>query len=231
MTTTRVLLIAPALSPALREARFGEAAGRGSEDDDALDPTGLRQAEAVREPFPHVSGIYASPSRRCLRTARALGLDAAPLTALAPCAMGRWQGRTLDEVAAEEPASVAAWLADPAAAPHGGESLLALLTRVGQWLDALLATRPDALPDTRPDARPGDPHHRGGRVLAVADPDLIRAAAVHALGAPPEAFWRIDMRPLSVTELSGRAGRWNLLGGRPLHTGPQEQRPYQDRPH
>ena len=32
--------------------------------------------------------------------------------------MGRWAGRTLDDVAAEEPAEVAGWLADPAAAPQ-----------------------------------------------------------------------------------------------------------------
>jgi broad specificity phosphatase PhoE len=216
MTTTRVLLIAPALSAALREARFGEVDGAGhesdapggGEDDGALDPVGLRQAEAVSEAFPRTSRIYVSPTRRCRRTARALGLDTAPLTALAPCAMGRWQGRTLGEVAASEPESVAAWLADPAAVPHGGESLRSLLTRVGRWLDAL----------------PGDLDTdvgTGGRVLAVAEPDIVRAAAVHALGAPPEAFWRIDIRPLSVTELSGRGGRWNLLGGRPPQTGPQ----------
>ncbi|MFJ2648534.1 histidine phosphatase family protein [Streptomyces sp. NPDC087420] len=212
MTTTRVLLIAPALSTALREARFGEAEGAedsGSGADGGLDPVGLRQAGAVRESFPRTSRLYVSPTRRCRTTARALGLDAdtAPLTGPAPCAMGRWQGRTLDEVAAAEPESMAAWLADPAAAPHGGESLLALLTRVGEWLDAL------------PDAPAEDPDRRG-RVLAVAEPDVIRAATAHALGAPPEAFWRIDVRPLSAVELSGRCGRWNLLAGRTLDTGP-----------
>ncbi|MFJ1599664.1 histidine phosphatase family protein [Streptomyces sp. NPDC088261] len=218
MTTTRVLLIAPALSTALREARFGEAAeaqaagDAGPGADDGLDPVGLRQAEAVRESFPRTSRLYVTPTRRCHTTARALGLDAAavPLTGPAPWAMGRWQGRTLDEVAAEEPESVAAWLADPAAAPHGGESLLALLTRVGEWLDAL----PDA--SAGGGAGQDDPRRR---VLAVAEPDVVRAATAHALGAPPEAFWRIDVRPLSAVELSGRGGRWNLLAGRPPHTG------------
>ncbi|WP_327235107.1 histidine phosphatase family protein [Streptomyces sp. NBC_01317] len=215
MTTTRVLLIAPALSTALREARFGEAEGAGdagSGTDGGLDPAGLRQAEAVRESFPRTSRLYVSPTRRCRTTARALGLDAgtAPLTGPAPCAMGRWQGRTLDDVAAAEPEAVAAWLADPGAAPHGGESLRVLLTRVGEWLDAL--------PDAPAGSAAGQEDHRG-RVLAVAEPDVVRAATAHALGAPPEAFWRIDVRPLSAVELSGRGGRWNLLAGRPLHTG------------
>ncbi|QIQ03340.1 histidine phosphatase family protein [Streptomyces liangshanensis] len=221
MTTTRVLLIAPALSTALREARFGEAEEAPHDQDPTatgtgtgtgtggLDPVGLRQAEAVREPFPRPSRLHISPTRRCHATARALGLTTAPAPAPAPCAMGRWQGRTLDDVAAAEPESVAAWLSDPAAAPHGGESLLTLLTRVGDWLDAL----PDA-----PSGSPTQDPHRSGRVLAVAEPDVVRAAVTHALGAPPEAFWRIDVRPLSLVELSGRGSRWNLLGGRPLHT-------------
>lgn len=225
--TTRVMFISPAMSTALREARFEGFEG----GDDALDPAGLRQAEAardavrdlvrdagpgavrdvvrnagsdpIRETSPRATSVYVSPSPRCRRTAEVLGLDAHLLADLAPCAMGRWQGRTLDDVAAAEPESVAAWLSDPAASPHGGESLLALHTRVGHWLDSL-STETDT--------------HSTGRVIAVAEPDIIRAAAVHALGATPQAFWRIDVRPLTVTELSGRGGRWNLLSGRPLHS-------------
>jgi hypothetical protein len=44
---------------------------------------------------------------------------------------------------------------------------------------------------------------------------------VGALGLPLSVFWRLDVPPLTVTELSGRAGRWNLRLGRPLPT-PQE---------
>jgi broad specificity phosphatase PhoE len=79
---------------------------------------------------------------------------------------------------------------DPAAAPHGGESLLALLGRVGCWLDA---------------------HARdGGRVLAVTHAGPVRAAVVHALGAPPDAFWRLDVAPLSRTVLHAHDGRWTV---------------------
>ncbi|MFB8354446.1 histidine phosphatase family protein [Streptomyces niveus] len=189
--TTRVTLISPALSAALREARFA---------DGPLDAAGRRQAEGVRgavaDAFADAGQlVFASPSSRCEQTAGALGLVAEPLPELRGCAMGRWRGLRLDEVAATEPQSVAAWLADPGAAPHGGESLDALHTRVGHWLDAL----------------PAD-----ARVLAVAEPDVVRALTVHAIGAPAEVFWRIDVLPLTATELSGRNGRWNLRGGRPL---------------
>ncbi|MFD9871193.1 histidine phosphatase family protein [Streptomyces niveus] len=191
--TTRVTLISPALNAALREARFA---------DGPLDAAGRRQAEGVRgavaDAFAFADAgqlVLASPSLRCEQTAEALGLVAEPLPELRGCAMGRWRGLRLDEVAATEPRSVAAWLADPAAAPHGGESLEALHTRVGHWLDSL----------------PAD-----ARVLAVAEPDVVRALTVHAIGAPAEVFWRIDVLPLTATELSGRNGRWNLRGGRPL---------------
>ena len=79
---------------------------------------------------------------------------------------------------------------DPAAAPHGGESLLALLARVARWLEA----------------RAGD----GGRVVAVTHAGPIRAAVVQVLGAPPEAFWRLDVEPLSRTLLHARDGRWTV---------------------
>ena len=189
--TSRVMLISPAVGPSLRQARF--------DDDGPLDPAGAEQAKAVAAAaaVPAADRVLASPSVRCRETAAALGLNAAP----APpgpggWAMGRWRGRTLAEVMAAEPEAVAAWLADPASAPHGGESLLDLCERVGGWLDAA-ADEP-------------------GRLIAVVESDVVRAAVVRALGIPAAAFWRIDVGPLAAVELSGRAGRWNLRAGRPL---------------
>jgi broad specificity phosphatase PhoE len=187
------------MSTALREARFDQ--------DGPLEPAGLRQARSAAAEVPHHARAYASPSVRCAGTAAALGLAAEPAPALAGCSMGSWTGRTLDEVAATEAAAVARWLADPDAAPHGGERLSAFCTRVGAWLDAL----PDALPDTTSDTAPDG----RGPVLAVVEPDVVRAAALHALGVPGAAFWRLDVRPLTVTELTGRAGRWNVRWGSP----------------
>ncbi|GGS90050.1 phosphoglycerate mutase [Streptomyces tanashiensis] len=189
--TVRLTLISPAPNEALREVRF--------DDDGPLDPAGVARAEAVASavgPSPHA---YTSPSRRCRRTAEALGLAARPLDELSGCAMGRWRGQTLAAVAAAEQDGVSAWLSDPTAAPHGGESLRDLRVRVGVWLDGL---RDDS-----------------GRVTAVAEPDVIRAAMVHALGAPDATAWRLDVRPLTAVHLSGRAGRWNLRGGEPLAQG------------
>ncbi|MGW7366285.1 histidine phosphatase family protein [Streptomyces sp. NPDC054841] len=186
--TVRVTLISPATSEALRDVRF--------DDDSSLDPAGIARAEAAAGALAPASHAYTSPSLRCRRTAQALGLDAEPLTDLAACAMGRWRGQTLDAVAAAEEEAVALWLGDPTAAPHGGESLRDVRIRVGAWLDTL--------------------HSRAGRIVTVAEPDVIRAAVIHALSAPDQTFWRLDVRPLTATELSGRAQRWNLRSGRPL---------------
>ncbi|MCX5209046.1 histidine phosphatase family protein [Kitasatospora sp. NBC_00240] len=191
--TVRVTLVSAAMSTALREARF--------DDGGPLEPAGLRQAEQAAGALPAGGRSYASPSPRCAATATALGLRAEPAPALAGCAMGRWTGLTLAEVAAAEGEAVARWLGDPAAAPHGGESLLDLFARVAGWLDALPADAPSGA--------------ERGPVTAVVEPDVVRAAALHALGVPGPAFWRLDVQPLSVTELTGRSGRWNVRWGRP----------------
>ncbi|MFI6647956.1 histidine phosphatase family protein [Streptomyces sp. NPDC050529] len=191
--TIRVMLISPAMNAALREARFA--------GDAPLDDAGLRQARAAAQGVPAADLTLHGPSGRCALTAGALGLRSAADHALGDWELGRWTGARLDEVSASEPEEVAAWLADPSAAPHGGESLLDLCARAGAWLDSLQGS--------------GD-----GRVLAVVEPAVVRAALVHALALPPQAFWRFDVAPLTLTELSGRSGRWNLRCGRPLTAEP-----------
>ncbi|MFF7210970.1 histidine phosphatase family protein [Streptomyces sp. NPDC008238] len=187
--TTRVTLISPVVNAALREARFDDDV---PPDEHAL---GAARALAGSPPVSCAGPVPVSPTVRCRATAEALGLDAEE-TAPAGWALGRWRGRTLAEVSAEEPEAVAAWLSDPDAAPHDAESLRELCARVGGWLDGLAAT--------------------AGRVLAVVEPEIVRACAVRALGAPEASFWRIDVPPLTATEFSGRSGRWNLRAGRPL---------------
>ncbi|OPF71379.1 histidine phosphatase family protein [Streptomyces antioxidans] len=191
----RITLVAPAVNAALRQVRF---------DDAPPDAAGLRRATAAAGALPHRDTAFTAPSERCRGTAAALGLDAAVTQELGDLDVGRWRGRSLDEVGRKAPEEVAGWLSDPAAAPHGGETLLELVERIGAWLDA---RREDPAPAT-----PG----RAARLLAVVEPAVVRAALVHALGLPAPAFWRLDVAPLTATELSGRAGRWNLRCGYPL---------------
>ncbi|MFF3939572.1 histidine phosphatase family protein [Streptomyces phaeofaciens] len=182
----RVTFVAAARSSPLLAERF--------EDDRPLDQAGWDEVQrAVGELLPLAAAElrYCSPTPRSRATGDALGYAPLVQPALRDCDMGRWRGFTLGEAMAREPESVDAWLTDPLATPHGGESLLDFITRVGGWLD----TRPV-----------GD----GGRIVAVAEPSVIRAALVYALKAPPSTYWNIDVRPLSTTTVTGRGGRWNL---------------------
>ncbi|MEU6671168.1 histidine phosphatase family protein [Streptomyces sp. NPDC046727] len=185
--TSRVLLVSPAMSASLRQARF--------DDGGSLDDSGAARARAAAGSLPAAVRVLASPSVRCRETAAALGLDGVPVPELAGLDVGRWRGRSLEEVGAVEPEAVGRWLTDPACAPHGGESVEDLCERVTRWL--------------------ADAQGVEGRTLAVVEPEVVRAAVVAALGLPTPVFWRLDVTPLAVTELSGRGGRWNLRLGRP----------------
>lgn len=182
----RITFVAAARSSPLLAERF--------EDDRPLDQAGwdeVQRAAGELLPLAAAELRYCSPIPRSRATGDALGYAPLVQLALRDCDMGRWRGLTLGEAMAREPGAVDAWLADPRATPHGGESLLAFISRVGDWLD----TRPV-----------GD----GGRIVAVAEPSVIRAALVYALKAPPSTYWNIDVRPLSATTVTGRAGRWTL---------------------
>lgn len=194
--TSRVMLISPAISAALREARF--------DDGCPLDAAGAARARSAADALPAAERTFASPTVRCRQTASELGLDGVVAAGPAGFDVGRWRGRTLAEVGADEPDGVAAWLSDPAAAPHGGESLRELCARVADWMDEVAAL--------------------SGRTVAVVEPEIVRAMTVRVLAAPEPAFWRIDVPPLTATEFSGRAGRWNLALGRALGRTADEPR-------
>jgi broad specificity phosphatase PhoE len=181
-STTRLILIRHAPSEATRRSAFPL--------DEPLDARALEAARALRPRLDRADVAWTGPAARARQTAGALGLDPTVAPELDECDFGAWRGRTLAELDTEDPVAVAAWIEDPAAAPHGGESLLALLDRVGGWLEA----------------RSGD----GARTVAVTHAGVIRAALVHALDAPVQAFWRFDIAPLSRTVLHAHDGRWTV---------------------
>jgi len=173
---TRLLLIAHAPTLATRRAAFPR--------DEPIEPLDASPT------LGHAGRCFAAPERRTRETAEALGLDARREPLLADIDLGRWEGRTFDEVVEEDPQGMAAWTSDPACSPHGGESVEDLLRRVGTWLDG---ERQD-----------------GGRVIAVTHPAVIRAAIVAAIGAMPGSFWRVDIAPLTRVDLRSDNRRWVL---------------------
>ena len=186
--TARLDLLAHGASAATRATRFP--------DDEPLEASAVSALEALRGRLRPYAEVLTSPARAARETAAALGFDAEVEMALSDCDYGRWRGLASKEVAEREANEFATWLADPAAAPHGGESFAALIERIGAWLTQALT--------------------REGATLAVTHASVVRAAIVNALGAGSSAFARIDVAPLSLARLSGHGQRWNLVALRPL---------------
>jgi broad specificity phosphatase PhoE len=186
--TARLDLLAHGASEATRAARFP--------DDEPLETSAIGALQAMNGRLRSYARVLTSPARAARETATALGLDAEVEIALRDYDYGRWRGLASKDVAESEPDAFATWLGEPTAAPHGGESVAALIERVGDWLAQSLA--------------------REGATLAVTHASIVRAAIVNALGAGPSAFARIDVAPLSLARLSGHGQRWNLVALAPL---------------
>jgi broad specificity phosphatase PhoE len=195
----RLLLLRHAPTAATRAAAFGA--------DEPVDERGLAAAARLAGALPRGAEVLCSPALRCRQTAAAAGLDAAVVVerALAECDFGAWAGRTLSEI---DERDAALWMTDAGARPHGGESLRAFARRVAAWLDAQAWL--------------------AGRAIAVTHGGVVRAAVVHALGAPLEAFWRIDAAPLAITELHAHDGRWTLARSN-CNVAPEVRRPDPER--
>lgn len=158
--------------------------------DEPLEDRAARQTVLLARHVEGVDRVWISPAGRAAQTAEILGLSGTVEPALRDCDYGRWAGKTIAAVHAEDPGGLADWMTTFEALPHGGESLATVFTRVAGWLD-------DRLADS-------------GHSVAITHASVIRACLLHLLQAPPQAFWKLDVEPLSVTELSGDGRRWAL---------------------
>ncbi|MDR9761307.1 histidine phosphatase family protein [Rhizobium redzepovicii] len=157
--------------------------------DEPLEGKAAEDAGRMAAP-PRADRIATSPALRARQTADALRLEARIDQALRDCDHGRWAGRSITTIEAEEPENLVAWMSDPEAAPHGGESLLDLRTRVAGWMDGESAL--------------------GGHVIAISHAAVIRAAVAHVLQAPHSSFWRSDIEPLAIVCMTSNGSRWCL---------------------
>ncbi|VVU53827.1 phosphoglycerate mutase [Burkholderia anthina] len=176
-------LIAHASTRAMRTGTFP--------DDDPLDAHGLADAASMRERFigvPHAIAL-SSPALCAQQTADALGLRVRLDDALRDGGYGRWRGKRLHDLARDLPDELGAWLGDPRASPHGGESFEDVACRVGAWLDGLPP---------------------GRDVVAVTHAAIVRAAIAHALRMASQAAMRIDVAPLSCTLFVRSHDKWTV---------------------
>ncbi|PZM10802.1 histidine phosphatase family protein [Rhizobium tubonense] len=158
--------------------------------DEPLEEKAIAQTKMLKGLLERADRVWISPTLRTRQTSEILSLQGEPDTALRDCDYGRWSGKAIGDLHVIEPENVAVWLTDMTAAPHGGESLAALSERVAVWVDHRLGER--------------------GHTIAITHASVIRAALLHVLQAPPSAFWKIDVEPLSVVQMSGDGRRWTL---------------------
>jgi broad specificity phosphatase PhoE len=179
---TRLTLVSHAMTDAISAGRFPT--------DEPVNALGRRQVSRSIDWGTTEFTAICGPEQRCVQTAELLGLRATIEPRLADLDCGRWRGDVLGGV---DPAELAIWLTEPAGAPHGGESVLDMMNRVGGWLESMTTTR--------------------SRTVAVTHPAVVRAAVLLALDAPPKSFWRIDIAPVSRTQMHFRGHAWTLRSG------------------
>ncbi|MFD7493536.1 bifunctional RNase H/acid phosphatase [Streptomyces sp. NPDC059832] len=174
-----------ALTP---EKRFSGSGG----SDPELSATGRHQAERIAQALAArgtIEEIVSSPLRRCRETAAAvaarLGLEVRIEDGLRETDFGAWEGLTFAEVRERHGHDLDAWLASAKAAPTGGgESFAEVARRVGATRDRL-TTR-----------------YAGRTVLLVTHVTPIKTLIRLALGAPPEAMFRMELSAASVSAVA-----------------------------
>ncbi|MFZ4179320.1 bifunctional RNase H/acid phosphatase, partial [Streptomyces griseoincarnatus] len=175
-------------TPLTPQKRFSGSGG----SDPSLSDIGREQAGKVAAALARrgtVQAVVASPLARTRETARIvaarLGLDVAVEDGLRETDFGAWEGLTFGEVRERYPEDLDAWLASPDAEPTGGgESFAATAVRVAEARDRLLA------------------EYRGRTVLLVTHVTPIKMMVRLALGAPPEALFRMELSAASLSAVA-----------------------------
>jgi probable phosphoglycerate mutase len=188
-TPTTIVLVRHGVTPHTVEKRFS---GGQASANPGLSDEGRAQIRAVADwlsPLAdRVDAIIASPVRRTLESAEilaeALGHPVAVEPGFAEMEFGVWDGMTFAEVGEKYPDELTAWLGSLDRAPEGGESFRVVQKRVLDGLERVLET------------------HEGKTVVVVSHVTPIKTLVAHAVDAPLEAVFRMELTPASVTVLS-----------------------------
>ncbi|MFF7853934.1 bifunctional RNase H/acid phosphatase [Streptomyces sp. NPDC007904] len=175
-------------TPLTPEKRFSGSGG----SDPSLSDVGREQAAKVAAALARrgtVEAIVASPLARTRETAgivaARLGLDVSVDDGLRETDFGAWEGLTFGEVRERHPDDLNAWLSSPDAEPTGGgESFAATAARIAVTRDKLVAA------------------YAGRTVLLVTHVTPIKTFVRLALGAPPEALFRMELSAASLSAVA-----------------------------
>jgi broad specificity phosphatase PhoE len=148
---------------------------------------GQAAAAAKRLASAGIGVIVTSPLLRAARTAQAVaevtGVPVLTEEGFRETDFGAWEGLTFAEVRERWPAEMTAWLADPAVAPPGGESLAEVGVRVTEALHRVLAGRDRQT------------------ILIVSHVTPIKTLVAAALLAPPAAMYRMHLDVAALCEI------------------------------
>ncbi|MCK1516247.1 histidine phosphatase family protein [Bradyrhizobium sp. 190] len=174
----------------VRHAVVNGVAGTIHASDAPADLNDRTQLEALRRHLPQDATSYASPSRRTVDTARALGRDPILVPEFREQDFGDWTGQRHDDLAAAGREGYAKFWSDPARSrPPGGESFEDQIVRVRQGLDQIGT----------------------GPAILVVHSGTIRAALCIALDLTPQAALRFVIDPLFLTRIDRLSNGWRVL--------------------
>lgn len=169
--------------------------------DSVLTTAGLEQAAAVAPVLAALGPdrMVSSDLRRAADTAEvvgaACGLPVKLDARLRETHLGRWQGRTVEEIDRDHPGAIAAWRSDPTWAPPGGESRVAVVARSRPVVDEL-------------EAEYADDGATSTTALLVAHGGLIAGLVTGLMELPPPTW----------PSFGGLGNcRWAVLARRPDH--------------
>lgn len=163
--------------------------GTGSLDPELMQE-GLDHTEAVAQECAKLGAeiLVASPLKRTRQTAeaiaRATGLEIIFDEAWLELSFGSWDGKSIEEVRAEDPDGYQSWLNSSSYAPGGGESYDEAAVRIEEALEKLVAQYP------------------GKTIIVVTHNGVVKTAAKIAVGGPSDAVFHMDVTPCSLSSIS-----------------------------
>jgi broad specificity phosphatase PhoE/ribonuclease HI len=188
-TPTTVVLVRHGVTPHTVEKRFS---GGLASANPGLSDEGRDQIRAVGDWLAPIAEkidvVVSSPVRRTLESAEILGavlgreVEVEP--GFAEMEFGAWDGMTFTEVGEKHPDELTAWLGSLDIAPGGGESFRVVEKRVLDALSRVLE------------------QHAGKTIVVVSHVTPIKTIVAHALDAPLQSVFRMELSPASITVVS-----------------------------
>jgi broad specificity phosphatase PhoE/ribonuclease HI len=190
---TTVVLVRHGVTPHTVEKRFS---GGLASANPGLSDEGREQirttADWLAPMAEQVDAVVSSPVRRTMESAEilaeVLGKPVEVEPGFAEMEFGTWDGMTFLDVAEQHKEELDTWLGSLDVAPGGGESFRVVEKRVLDGLQRLLE------------------QHPGKTVVVVSHVTPIKILVGHALTAPLDAVFRMELSPASVTVLAFYGG-------------------------